>query len=198
MGIGLVLLVGSGCQYNQTERLPVLSSKKLVEGRKVYDTIPPFSLLNQDSQIINNATFAGKAYVADFFFLSCPTICPLMQANMLRIYERFEQEPDLLLLSHSIDPERDTIPRLRQYADNLGVDHRKWHFAYGDKEEIYELADDYFNIVVEDETLPEGFDHSGRLVLIGPRGHVRAFALGTDSTAVDQLMMDIETLLDEI
>ncbi|MCB0558262.1 MAG: SCO family protein [Phaeodactylibacter sp.] len=169
-----------------------------VDGQMVYAQIPDFAFIGQDSNLVTNATFAGKAYVADFFFTSCPTICPIMTKNMLKIYERFRDSTNLLLLSHTIDPKRDTVGRLHQYAHNLGVDSGKWFFVTGNKDSLYEIADDYFNVVIEDPTLPAGFDHSGRFVLVDPQKHIRAYCQGTDSVAVKKFMEDIETLLDEI
>jgi len=169
-----------------------------VNGKEVAHTIPDFKFVNQDSNYVTNETFAGKAYVADFFFISCPTICPKVKKQMLRIYERFSDEERLLLLSHSIDTKRDTVERLKQYARNLGVTDDRWHFVTGEKDEIYEIADDYFSIAVEDPSAPGGFNHSGRLILVDPKGRVRAFCDGTDAEEVDQFMQDIEKLLAEM
>ena len=197
MPLFLVILLLSGCR--QPDRsLPILSKAHNENGVMVYEQIPDFSFIGQDSNLVTNATFAGKAYVADFFFTSCPTICPVMARNMLTIYERFQDSTKLLLLSHTIDPRRDSVARLAQYARNLGVRSDKWFFVTGNKDEIYEIADDYFNVVIEDPTLPTGFDHSGRLVLVDPQRHIRAYCQGTDSVAVRKFMVDIETLLHEI
>lgn len=187
----------SACQ-EQKEPLPILSKQKEVNGKLEYEQIPDFEFIGQDSNRVTNATFAGKAYVADFFFTSCPTICPIMTRNMLTIYERFQDSTELLLLSHTIDPRRDSVGRLQQYARNLGVRSDKWFFVTGNKDSLYEIADDYFNVVIEDPTLPAGFDHSGRFILVDPQRHIRAYCQGTDSLAVQQFMKDIETLLDEI
>ena len=193
----LVILLLSGCR--QPDRsLPILSKAHNENGVMVYEQIPDFSFIGQDSNLVTNATFAGKAYVADFFFTSCPTICPVMARNMLTIYERFQDSTKLLLLSHTIDPRRDSVARLAQYARNLGVRSDKWFFVTGNKDELYEIADDYFNVVIEDPTLPAGFDHSGRFVLVDPQRHIRAYCQGTDSLAVKKFIEDIETLLDEI
>ena len=179
--------------------LPILSKQHEVDGKLVYDTIPSFSFINQDSQIVDKSTVAGKAYVTDFFFISCPTICPIMQHNMLTIQNRFLTEDRLLLISHSIDPKRDSVVRLKQYAVNLGAVPDKWHMVTGKKDEIYEIADDYFNLVLEDPTLPDGFDHSGRLILVDQNAHIRAYCNGTDSAAVKAFISSIETFLhDEI
>lgn len=186
-----------GCQPPE-KKLPILSKGKEIDGQMRYDQIPDFAFIGQDSNLVTNATFAGKAYVADFFFTSCPTICPIMTWNMLRIYERFQDSAELLLLSHTIDPKRDSVGRLEQYARNLGVNPDKWFFVTGNKDELYGIADDYFNIVIEDPTLPDGFDHSGRFILVDPQGHIRAYCQGTDSLEVEKFIKDIEILLDEI
>ncbi len=180
------------------KKLPILSKGKEIDGKMMYDQIPDFAFIGQDSNLVTNATFAGKAYVADFFFTSCPTICPIMARNMLRIYERFQDSAELLLLSHTIDPKRDSVGRLEQYARNLGVNSDKWFFVTGNKDDLYGIADDYFNLVIEDPTLPDGFDHSGRFILVDPQRYIRAYCQGTDSLEVEKFIKDIEMLLDEI
>ena len=104
----------------------------------------------------------------------------------------------MTLLSHTIDPKRDNVEKLRHYAHNLGIDEpANWYFLTGNKDELYGLADDYFNIVVEDESAPGGFDHSGRIVLVDQAGYIRSYANGLDPVAVDTLILDIWQLLDE-
>lgn len=185
-----------GCQ-NQ-DKLPILSNQIAGQDGMSYQTIPSFEFINQDSLKVNNSTFEGKAYITDFFFISCPTICPIMTQNMLSIYHHFEQNNELLLLSHSIDPKRDNVDRLRDYARQLGIKSSKWHFVTGQKDAIYSIADAYGNIVVEDQNLPDGFDHSGRFTLVDPQGLIRSICLGTDSIEVNRFIKDIEKLLDEI
>ncbi|MCB0556986.1 MAG: SCO family protein [Phaeodactylibacter sp.] len=193
----LLLALALLLSHCRERSLPILSKTHEENGKLVYEQIPDFAFIGQDSSRVDNATFAGKAYVADFFFTSCPTICPIMTHNMLRIYDHFKDNDKLLLLSHTIDPKRDSVARLRQYAENLGVRPDKWHFVTGNKDSLYEIADDYFNIVIEDPTLPTGFDHSGRIVLVDPNRHIRAYCQGTDSLAVKAFIKDIEILLDE-
>ena len=183
---------------SEPEPLPVLNKQVEKDGEMQPRQIPPFSFVNQDSQRVSNATFADKAYVADFFFTSCPTICPIMTRNMLKIYRQFERDSRLLLLSHTIDPARDTIGQLRRYAKNIGVSSDKWHFVTGKQDSLYAIADDYFNVVVEDSTLPGGFDHSGRLVLVDTQGHIRAYCNGTNDEEVQQFIKDIQRLLHEM
>lgn len=190
----LTLILSQSCQY-APEKLPILGEKDIVNGDTVYHTVPDFSFINQDSQVVTNATFAGQAYVVDFFFTSCPTICPKVKRQMLRLYERYREDDRLALLSHSIDVRRDTVGRLKTYAENMDIKSSKWHLVSGDKDAIYEIADDYFSVAVEDPTAPGGFDHSGRLILVDAKRRVRAFCDGTDPESVDQFMKDIDLLL---
>ncbi len=186
----------TSCEPNDT--LPILSKEENAEGQTVYKTIPDFAFINQDSQLVTPATFEGKAYIADFFFTSCPTICPIMAQNMRGLYEAYADEPRLAFLSHTIDPARDTVAKLKHYAINLGVEDERWHFVTGHKDSLYAIADDYFNVVVEDPTLPDGFDHSGRFVLIDPRGYIRSYCNGTRADEVEVFKNDIENLLHEM
>lgn len=181
----------------EPQQLPILGERDVLNGDTIYPTIADFAFIDQDSQVITNATFADKVYVSDFFFTSCPTICPKTTKQMLRIYERFKNDDHVLLMAHSIDVKRDTVGRLKSYAYNLGADSKKWHFVTGKKEEIYNIADDYFSIAKEDPSAPGGFDHSGRLILVDKNRHVRSFCDGTDPASVDQFMQDIELLLAE-
>lgn len=193
--LGLFLLA---CQAEKKDKLPIIGHPVIENGDTSYHTIPDFSFINQDSQIITPSTFEDKIYVADFFFTSCPTICPVVKSQMLRIYERFESENRLLFLSHSVDGRRDSVPRLKVYADNLGVSSDRWHFVTGKISEIYEIAEDYFSVAKEDPEAPGGYDHSGRLILVDKNKHVRSFCDGTNAEEVDRFMMDIEKLLNEM
>ena len=192
----LLLLILQGC-YKLPTKLPVLGKMEIIGGDTTFHQIPEFSFINQDSQVVNNATFEGKIYVADFFFTSCPTICPKVKAQVLRIYERFEHEDMLKYLSHSIDVRRDTVGRLKWFADKLEISSDRWHLITGDETEIYDIADDYWSVAIKDETSPGGFDHSGRLLLIDPQRRIRSYCEGTDAKDVDRFMEDIEILLDE-
>ena len=127
--LGLVLMMWGCSEVQKAYELPVMGRTQIVErevdGETTYDTIPhtigSFEFMDQDSTVITNATFDGQVYVADFFFTSCPTICPIMKKQMLRIYEAYEDNPEVALLSHTIDPEHDTIPLLKTFADGTVV-----------------------------------------------------------------------------
>ncbi len=193
-----VLLLLFACKEEVKEELPILGNTYEEAGKKIYHEIRDFSFVNQDSMTITNEVFAGKAYVSDHFFISCPTICPKLTKSMLRIHDKFKSDDRLLLLSHSIDTKYDTIPRLKKYANDLGVSSDKWHFVTGDKEQILDIAEDYFNVALEDADAPGGYNHSGRLVLVDKNKHLRAFCDGTDAESVTKFLGDIETLLAEM
>lgn len=168
----------------------------MVDGDTVYHSIPDFKFIDQDSNIITNETFAGKVYVADFFFTSCPSICPKVKKEELRLYEKYKTDPRIKFLSVSIDTRRDTVGRLHLYAKNLGVSSSIWHFVTGDKRRIFKIANDYFVSAIEDPGTPGGFDHSGRLILVDKDRHIRAFCNGTVTEEVDGFMDQIDRLLE--
>lgn len=197
--ISIVLIGLYACQP-QSDTLPVLGNHIIdpATGDTTYHHIPAFSFVNQDSQTVNNASFEGQVYVADLFFISCPTICPKVSKQMKRIYDRYETDDRLSLLSHTIDPKRDTVARLKKYAEGLGVEAPKWHFVTGEKDVIYDIAQDYMSIAREDENAEGGLDHSGWLLLIDKDFHIRSFCNGTEAEEVDQFMKDIDLLLKEM
>ncbi|MCA0236489.1 MAG: SCO family protein [Bacteroidetes bacterium] len=178
--------------------LPILGERDISPaGDTIYRQVPDFQFVDQDSQVVTNATFANKIYVVDFFFIHCPTICPKVKANGLRIYQRFKDDERLGMLSHSIDVKNDTVAALKRHAEKLGIDSKKWHLVTGDHDAIYGIADDYFSVAKEDPNTPGGFDHSGRLILVDKNRHVRSFCDGTDAEDVDRFMKDISKLLAE-
>ncbi|MFK7936983.1 MAG: SCO family protein [Saprospiraceae bacterium] len=203
--VAILALTACGSEQSPSDSdpnqpLPVLGNKDVSEqGDTIFHTVPAFALTNQDSQRITNEQFAGKAYVVDFFFTSCPSICPKMQREMLRIYDRYPDQKNLELVSFSIDPRNDTVERLKEYSENLGVSAERWHLLTGDKDEIFALADDFFSIVIEDPEAPGGLDHSGRILLVDPDGKIRAFVSdGTQPEQVDMFFPKIEKLLKEM
>lgn len=193
----LAALMFAACTDDKPRSLPILGERDVVNGDTIYRTIPDFVFIDQDSQTVTNATFAGRAYVVDFFFIHCPTICPKVKANGLRIYEKYKNDDRLLMLSHSIDTKYDTVAALRHHAQKLGIDAKKWHLVTGDHDAIYGIADDYFSIAVVNPDAPGGFDHSGRLILVDKNRRVRSFCDGTNAQEVDRFMQDIDLLLAE-
>jgi len=176
--------------------LPILGQIDIVDGDTIRHEIPDFRFVDQDSQWISNETFSGQIYVSDFFFTSCPSICPKVKKQMLRMYDIYKDDGRISFLSHSIDTKRDSVARLKLYANNLGVKTEMWHFVTGDKAEIFSIADDYFVAAMEDSGAPGGFDHSGRLILVDKNRHIRSFCEGTIEEDVNALMKDIDKLLE--
>jgi len=202
----LALLLLNCTSKKETEKLPILGYREVVakevEGQKVidtvYHTIADFQFVNQDSVVVTNETFAGKIYIADFFFTSCRTICPIMKTQMLRVYEAIQDMPDVAILSHTIDPEYDTVALLRDFADRLGVTGNKWHFVTGEQDKIYDIAQtSYFATAMVDKTEPDGFIHSGAFLLIDKERRIRGKYDGTVEDDVNRLIKDIERLRKE-
>ena len=204
--IRLVFLatIFAGCSAPEKEILPVLGRHEYINKADgttdtIYHSIKPFSFVDQDSLPITNETYKNKIYVADFFFTSCPSICPVMKVQMLRVYEKYVDNPQVGLLSHSIDPEYDNVAVLKDYAERLEVKSSKWHFVTGDKSEIYDMAQtSYYVGARENEQAPGGYEHSGAFILVDPERHIRGVYNGTDPESINKLLKDIDTLLQEI
>ena len=176
-------------------RLPIFGERQVNGTDTVYHVIAPFQFVDQDSVNVTNSTFRGKIYVTDFFFTTCRTICPIMKTQMLRVYEATKEMPDVLILSHTIDPEYDTVALLRDFARRLGVESNRWHFVTGAKDSIYKIAQtSYFATAMEDKTEPDGFIHSGAFLLIDKQGRIRGKYDGTKEDDVNRLIVDIERL----
>jgi protein SCO1/2 len=193
----IVLLIAacSCCTGKREAPLPIFGERDVEGTDTVYHKIADFSFVNQDSSTITNNTFDDKIYVADFFFTSCRTICPIMKTQMLRVYDSVRNNPNILLLSHTIDPEYDTVALLRDFANRLGVESNKWHFVTGEKDVIYKIAQtSYFATALEDKTEPDGFIHSGAFLLIDPERRIRGKYDGTKEDDVNRLLADIRRL----
>lgn len=197
-----VALALSSCSP-QSKELPILGrhdfTKRMVDGKEVVDTvyysIPDFEFYDQDSNLVNEKLVEGKVYVTDFFFTSCPSICPAMKRNMLTLYEEFLEEDRFQLLSHSIDFIKDSVPVLNKYAGKIGISSSKWHLLAGEKEEIYDMAEAYMVAASEDPKAPGGFAHSGAFILVDENRHIRAYYDGTTKEDTELLIQDIYTLL---
>ncbi len=164
-----------------------------------FHRISSFNLTNQEGDIITEKSFKNKIYVVDFFFTICPGICPKMTANMMELQDEFLKDEDVLLLSHSVTPERDSVSVLKQYAKDKGIISHKWHLVTGKQEEIYRLGrKDYFveeNLGLEKEE--NDFLHTENFVLIDKNRHIRGIYNGLNKTSINQLIIDIKTLKKE-
>jgi len=162
---------------------------------KKYHRIADFSLINQNGDTITQESYRDKIYVADFFFTTCPTICPIMTANLVEVQAALVNDPEVLLLSHSVTPEIDTVAQLKKYAIEKGVNDAKWNLVTGDKKQIYELARKSYLAVQEDgDGGPFDMIHTENFILVDKQRRIRGFYDGTKEEEMDRLLSDIEIL----
>jgi len=173
---------------------PELVDSTLQHVRK-YHTIADFSLTNQNGKTITQADYEGKIYVADFFFTTCPTICPIMTKNMAMIQQQIKDDAEILLLSHSVTPQIDSVAQLKKYALEKGVLDHKWNLVTGDKKQIYELArKSYLAVKTDGDGGPFDMIHTENFILVDPKKRIRGFYDGTQKEEVDRLLADLEVL----
>ncbi|MVN91124.1 SCO family protein [Mucilaginibacter aquatilis] len=185
--------------------LPIYGNReavtKTVNGKTVtdtvYHTIPDFETVNQYGKKITRKSLDGSIYVADFFFTSCPSICPIMHRNMLKVYDEFKKSGNVKIVSYSIDPRHDSVAVLKNYADKMGITGNNWWFLQGDKQAIYKLAESYLVAVMEDNKAPGGYVHQGYFVLIDKQKRIRGSYDGTNPEQVANLIKDIKLLQTE-
>lgn len=196
------------CGKKETKALAFVGAQQIVDGDTIFHTVPNFTLVNQDQDSISNAHLNGKIYVADFFFTTCPSICPIMTNNMVKIQHAFDGVEDFALVSHTVNPDYDKEGVLKEYAAKMHADTKNWHFLTGTKEAIYNTAfHGYFANAGEDELAPGGFLHSEYFILVDKKGRVRSgydkqgnvkgVYDGTNDRDVLQLINDIKLLLKE-
>ena len=178
----------------------------ILDANKDLKKVPDFSFINQDNIQITNESYKGKVYVVEFFFTTCPSICPIMNRNMVKIQDEFYGNPNLGMASFSIDPNTDTPDVLKQYATSYKITNPNWHLLTGDKENIYALANLGFNLFVgEDSEFEEGFEHSGFFALIDQEGYIRCridenenpiiYYNGLEDDGIQMIKEDIKLLL---
>ncbi|MEH6407120.1 MAG: SCO family protein [Leeuwenhoekiella sp.] len=191
-------------ETSRTEHLPYYNDESFTpnwlvpasQEEKDFHKIPDFKLINQLGDTITQKTFENKIYVTDFFFTICPGICPQLAESMIKIQEEFKNDSDILLLSHSVMPSKDSVPVLKEYAESHGAIDNKWHLVTGDKEEIYSLGrDQYF--VENDLGVPKSIDdflHTENFLLIDKKKHIRGIYNGLNRASIAQLITDVKTL----
>ena len=179
---------------------PAMIDPKLVDESiqfvKKYHTIAPFTMTNQNGQTITEKDYENKVYVADFFFTTCPSICPIMTKNMFSLQEKLKTKyPEVKLLSYSVTPEIDTVEQLKRYAVKNKVDDKIWNLVTGDKKEIYTLARKSYLVVQNDGNGgPHDMIHTENFVLIDKENRIRGYYDGTDINEMDRLMTEIGML----
>ena len=207
---GIVMLVLSGIIvylfYNALQpkkMLPVyqpsMVDKSLVDSTlhytKKYHKVADFSLVNQNGETITQEDYRDKIYVADFFFTTCLTICPIMTKNMGEVQEAIKDDPNIMLLSHSVTPQIDTVAQLKRYALEKGVIDSKWNLVTGNKKQIYELArKSYLAVKNDGDGGPFDMIHTENFILVDKEKRIRGFYDGTDREEIDRLLGDIKIL----
>ena len=204
-----------GAEGNFFKTLDYVGPKEIVsvekDGQMVTDTmpyaIPDFEFINQEDTTLSSDEMRGKVYVANFFFSSCPTICPAMNYNLKQVQDRFLGYEDIYFLSFTVDPEYDTPAVLKEYEEKIGAVNGRWFFLTGEKEALYKTARDFFVNAMEDSTAAGGFLHSEYLVIVDWEGRIRsrtdeqgnlkAVYNGTSPDEVNKLKDDVKVLIAE-
>jgi protein SCO1/2 len=185
----------------------ILVRKQMKFNREVEDTlfhqIPAFSLIDQNGKEVNATVTKNKIYIADFFFTRCTSICPKLSTELSRVQDLFLNQPNVVLLSHTVDPEHDSVEVIKTYAAEYGAVLGKWYFLTGDKKAIYQLAQQGYKIPTVDlgpktESPENMFIHSEKLILVDRDRHIRGYYDGTDPKEVDRLILETKILLREI
>ncbi|MCM5661867.1 SCO family protein [Galbibacter mesophilus] len=190
------------------DRHAVGTKKMEVEDLLKMGKVPSFSFVNQHNDTITNADYDGKVYVVEFFFTTCPSICPIMNANMVKLQNRFKGKEDFAIASFTINPENDTPEVLKKYAEDHKVTNPNWNFLTGDMSQVYKLSNTGFNLYAEEnENVNGGFEHSGLFALIDRNGYIRSrpdefgnpivYYDGTTDEGVKMIEEDIALLLNK-
>jgi len=188
-----------GCtQKKSIVLLPIYGEKKIIDGDTIYHQIASFNLTNQIGQVVNQNTTKNKIYIANFFFATCQSICPMMSNQLQEVQKAFLADDSVLILSHSVNPLHDTVAVLNNYADTYGAKTNKWHLLTGNKKQIYDLAKtSYLVNAFEDDGSPEGFLHSELFLLIDEKSRIRGMYDGTNTAEVKKLIEDVKLLKQE-
>ena len=199
----LIMIVISSCLQSSKNQLPIYNpsdfNPKLVD-KSLHNsdenhTVADFKLINQNGKTITQKDYKDKIYVTDFFFTSCQTICPIMTNNMVKIQEAYIDNDDIMFLSLSVTPDIDSIPILREYANNKGVIDTKWNVTTGDKKHIYELArKSYFAVVEQGDGGLQDFIHTPNFILVDKQKQIRGIYNGIDNDEILRLINDIKVL----
>ena len=165
---------------------------------KKFHKISNFNLVNQNGNNISQEFYHNKIYVADFFFTTCPSICPIMTNNMLKVQEKIKNDPNVLIVSFSVDPKTDSVAQLKKYAKEKGVDDLKWNLLTGDKKQIYDLArKSFFVAEIDKDSDSNDIIHTENFVLVDPDKRIRGFYDGTNLDEIKNLILDLSLLKGE-
>ena len=196
--IPVIAYIGYSHWEGAYAELPIYGPVAEVDGEVIHHRIPEFEFVNQEGMKYALSDIEGKIAVVDFFFSYCPSICPKMTRNIQDVAELYLNDPDLQIVSFSVDPERDTPARLAEFADLYHADSEQWNFLTGDKRKLYHLArKGFFLSATDGDGGPNDFIHSENVVLIDRQGQIRGYYNGTDKAAMLDLIKDITKLKKE-
>ena len=212
--VGIVIsVIATSILYEQKHerKLPILNPTDVndalvdssLHNKGVDHTILDFHLTNQNGENITQEIIKNKVVVANFFFATCPSICPIMNSQLSRVHDKYLKNDNVMILSHTVWPEVDSVEVLKEYGERYGADVKRWHFLTGDKHHLYNLARKSYLVApsVNDTSFDQGGDgdfiHTENIVLIDKKRRIRGFYDGTDSLAVNQLIVDVQILLDQ-
>ncbi|MFT4781953.1 MAG: protein SCO1/2 [Pseudohongiellaceae bacterium] len=181
----------------QPNRVDASLVDSTIQYKKKYHKIADFELINQNGKMITQDTYKDKIYVADFFFTTCQTICPIMTDQMARVQQEIMDDDEVMLLSHSVTPEIDSVAQLKRYAIEKGVNDKKWNLVTGDRKQIYDLARKSYLVVKDDNSEDYGMVHTENFALIDKKKQIRGLYNGISATSVDSLIQDIKRLKKE-
>jgi protein SCO1/2 len=197
-----IIFLNTGKNTYQLERFRDLEgnpTKYLLNEDGQPHKLPPFAFTDQDGKTITEKDIEGKVVIADYIFTRCQTICPKMSSNLESVQRAFADNPNVVLLSHTVDPEYDTVQVLNSYAKLHGALSGKWYFLTGDKDKLFKQASEGYKIVASEEANgPDAFVHSDRIVLLDRNGYIRGYYNGTDSMQIDTLILETKIVLSEL
>lgn len=194
--VAFFAVLAVGFYFVMTKLIPGYGDVKL----PVQSTVRPFAFTNQDGLLVSEKDVHGKVYLAEFFFTTCQSICPIMNTNMKKVYEKFKDEPNFVILSHTCDPATDSVARIKQYADSMNVDTKKWWFLTGRKDSLYTAA--RMSYLLDDPqnnggNIDEQFLHTQFFALVDKNGNVRKIYDGLKKDELSEIDTDVPKLLRE-
>lgn len=183
---------------NHFTPLPIYGERYEEGGDTVYHTVGDFAFVNQFGDTVSSRSLVGNIKIVDFFFVDCQTICPKMSSQLKRVQEKIKTVKNVVILSHTVNPESDSVPVLKRYAEEYGAMQNKWHLLTGDKKELYKIArEGYLVNALQGDGGPDDFIHTELFVLVDQKNRIRGFYDGTSATAVDTLIDELKVLLKE-
>ncbi len=194
--VAFVIVFTTSCGGEQKPLMKYHMGETTESGDTIFYTIPEYEFGNQSGDKVTNETYKGKIHVVNFFFTSCPGICPVIMTELMRVQEAFQETDNVMLLSHTLDPKNDTPETMLNYGERRGVNFKVWNLVTGEPEAIHVMSREGYKMAAAwDNKAPGGINHTQRVTLVDVNGNIRGWYDGTDSDEVDRLIDDIEYLM---